>query len=73
MYNVVRPSDKVKGGNNFKGTNNVPSIPSKRLSRKHTNQLSENEENREDSFEECESYSNDARPSLNPRFDYSFE
>ena len=70
MYNVVRPSDKVKGDNNFKGTNNVPSIPSKRLSRKHTNQFSEDEENIEDSFKECE---NDARPSLNPRFDYSFE
>ena len=43
------------------------------VSLKNTNQLSEDEENREDSFEECESYSNDARPSLNPRFDYSFE
>ena len=70
MYNVVRPSDKVNGDNNFKGTNNVPSKPAKRISLKHTNQLSEDEENREDSFEECESYSNDARPSLNPRFDY---
>ena len=73
MYNVVRPSDKVNGDNNFKGTNNVPSKHSKRQSLKHTNQLSEDEENREDSFEESESYSNDARPCLNPRFDNSFE
>ena len=73
MYNVVRPSDKVNGDNNFKGTNNVPSKPAKRISLKRTNQLSEDEENREDSFEECESYSNDARPSLNPRFDYLFK
>ena len=69
MYNVVRPSDKVYKDNNFKRTNNVPTKSSKRLSLRSTNQYSEDEDYQEDSFEECDSPSDEARPSLNPRYE----
>ena len=69
MYNVVRPSDKVYGDNKFKQTNNVPLKSSTRISSKSTNQFSDDEEFREDSFEECENFPSDTRPSLNPRYE----
>ena len=70
MYNVVRPSDKVYDNSKFKKTNNVPLKSSPRLSSKSTNQFSDDEDFQEDSFEECENFQVDTRPSLNPRYEY---